>query len=90
MNLTQSSVGIDKAMKEFYRAYIVGNQEGIYIIPGTNEGYVSPEEATNFKDIDFDGVNHLMIYRNEEGNMTIAQACGYTLDRGIFTDLYKV
>ncbi len=72
-----------------YRAKIIGNTSGLYINPCNSEILVSEsvKDMINYKDVNFDGVNSLVIhYENEQGK--IVQASGYTPDRGLFVDMY--
>lgn len=76
-------------MKDFYSATIVGNKHGIYINAATNTAYVNPKDCTNYQSINFEGVNHIVVYRENDNSMWICQAGGYTDNKGMFTDLYN-
>ena len=67
---------------------LLGNKYGIYIDTKTNNAHVNYIEATNFDDVNMDGVNHLVIRRYWNGEMRIKQANGYSVDRGLFTQDY--
>ena len=71
-----------------YSATVAGNRRGLYIDACRNRTFVNASKAINFAAVDFDGVNELHIYRFDDGNFYIAQAGGYTYDRGAFCDLY--
>lgn len=67
---------------------LVGNKSGVYIDPRTCNACVDFTKATNYDDVKFLGVNHLVIRRNDDGSLKIVQAGGYTVRRGMFVDLY--
>ena len=69
-------------------ATIIGNKANIYIDPITNNAFIDPQDTTNHEKIDFTGVNHLVIRRNDAGEMVIIQASGYTPEKGLFTILF--
>lgn len=69
---------------------LIGNKDGIYIDPRNCNAYVDPRDCTNYNDVDMEGVTSLVIYRSKTGAMTIAQANGYTIDKGIFFNNYTV
>ena len=66
---------------------LIGNKNGVYIDPRNNNAYVDYTKAVNFAEVDFEGVNHLVVNRNDDGELTIIQAGGYNSERGLFTDL---
>ena len=68
---------------------LIGNKSGIYIDACNCNAYMNIREAENFTAIDFTGVNNVVVYRFEDGRFFIAQAGGYTEERGIFVDLYE-
>lgn len=72
----------------FYKAHITGNKEGIYIDSRNCETYIQSEKCENYKAVDFDGVNGLVVYRDNEGKMYIVQASGFSDNRGLFVDMY--
>lgn len=67
---------------------LIGNQDGVYINPANCNAYVDYTKAENFGLVNMEGVNHLVIKRSESGEMKIIQAGGWTLDRGLFVDMY--
>ena len=67
---------------------VIGNKENIYINPTNNNALVDYKQAANFTSVNMLGVNHLVISRDNNGEMRIIQACGYNAKRGIFNDLY--
>ena len=69
-------------------AQVIGNRTGIYIDPRTNHAHITPERCSNCSAVNLEGVNHLVIDRDNAGNMEIVQASGYTPERGLFCDLY--
>lgn len=69
-------------------ATITGNRKGIYIDPCTNHAYITPEICSNYKAVNMEGVNHLIVERDAAGNMKIIQASGYTPEKGLFCNLY--
>lgn len=70
------------------KATIAGNTRGIYIDPRNCETFIDVTKAINYTSVDFDGVNSVHVYRYDDGQYYIAQAGGYTYDRGLFCDLY--
>lgn len=68
---------------------LIGNKNGVYIDPRNNNACVDYTRAVNFTKVNFDGVNHLIINRKDDGELTIVQAGGYNSERGLFTDLYS-
>lgn len=71
-----------------YSATIAGNKRGIYIDPRNCEAFIDVTKAINYSGIDFEGVNGIHVYRYNDGRFFIAQAGGYTQERGMFCDLY--
>ena len=71
------------------RASVIGNREAVWIDPVINEAYINPETCANYKDVNMDGVNGLVVYITTAGTRYIMQAGGYTYDRGLFCDLYN-
>ena len=67
---------------------LIGNKEGVYIDARNNNAIVDYEKAVNINEVKMFGVNHLVIDRNEKGEMKIIQAGGYNRTRGMFVDLY--
>ncbi len=78
-----------EAMKYTYPAIITGNKDGIYIDPRNCEAHIDARKATNYSNIDFNGVNNISIHRYDNGQFYIFQAGGYTADRGLFIDQYQ-
>lgn len=75
-------------MKDFYSATVINNKRGIYINPVDNTAYINPKDCINYQSVNFEGVNHIVVYRENDGTMWICQAGGFTNDRGMFTDCY--
>ena len=69
---------------------IVGNRSGVYVDPVTNLSYVNPKDCVNVNDVDLSNVDYLVVYRNEKGDMFIAQTSGHSWMTGRFVHLYKV
>lgn len=69
-------------------ATVSGNKRGLYIDPRNCQTFVNVTKAENYKYIDFEGVNEVHIYRYNSGKFFIAQAGGYSCERGLFCDLY--
>lgn len=67
---------------------VFGNTKDFYIDPKDCSAYVDYTKAVNYKDVKLDGVNNLIIRRNDSGEMKIIQAGGYDKDRGMFVDMY--
>lgn len=67
---------------------VIGNKQGIYIDPIDNYAYINICKCINYNSINFEGINHVVVYREESGEMWICQAGGYTYDRGLFIDSY--
>lgn len=76
-------------METCYATIIVGNKKDIWVDARTCYAYVNPIDTTNYKEVDFDGVNSITIFRDDNGVMTIILASGWTYDRGIFCDMYS-
>lgn len=70
------------------RITLIGNKEGIYIDPRNCNAYVNYNKAINVNDVNFFGVNNLVISIGNNGEMKIIQAGGYNRIRGLFVDLY--
>lgn len=75
-------------MEKIYSIDLVGNKTGIYINPVNCEAHINPKDCINYQFVDFEGVNNLVVYRENDGTMWICQAGGYTYDRGLFVDCY--
>ena len=73
-------------MDNFYRANIY-RQNGHALDINV---FVNPEKLTNFREIKWNGVNHLSIVVDDDeyNNPHIIQASGWTEDRGLFCDMY--
>lgn len=69
-------------------ATVSGNKRGLYIDPRNCQTFVNVTKAENYRYIDLKGVNSIHIYRHDNGKFFIAQAGGYTCERGLFCDLY--
>ena len=71
---------------------LVGNKDGVYIDSRNCNAYVDYEEAENYSEVDMQDVNHLVIvrlYKPYRGYvMRIVQASGYSLDKGLFCNMY--
>lgn len=59
---------------------LLGNKYG--------NAHVNYFEATNYNDVDMEGVNHLVIRRYFNGELKIKQASGYSVNKGMFTQDY--
>ena len=68
---------------------LIGNKSGIYIDPRNCHAYIDVRGAENFNEVNFIGVNNVVIYREKSGKYYIAQAGGYTAQRGMFVDVYN-
>lgn len=70
---------------------LIGNDNGIYINPTNNNAYIDYDLSENFEEVKndgLDGVNHLVIRRENDGKMKIVQVNGWTATDGIFNRLY--
>ena len=67
---------------------LIGNKEGIYIDPTNCNAYMDYKKAVNIQEVNFSGVNNLVINREKDGSFKIIQAGGYDRERGLFVDLY--
>lgn len=76
-------------MRSSYKANVVGSRCGIYSDACTCYAYINPLDTTNYKEVNFDGVNGITVYRKDDGEMTIVQAGGWSQGRGIFCDMYS-
>lgn len=74
-------------MKDFYSATVINNQRGIYIA-ADNTAYINPKDCINYQSVNFEGVNNIVVYRENDDTMWICQAGGFTNDKGMFTDCY--
>lgn len=73
------------------RATIRGNTDGVYVDSRTNEAHIDPRKASNYNEVNMDGVSHITVVRlcRTWGiELRIVQASGYTCDRGLFCDVY--
>lgn len=71
-------------------ASIIGNQKGIYIDCRNNLAYIEREDlaqAKNYEKMD-PFANHVVIFREDNEDMTICQASGYSYKRGMFVDVF--
>lgn len=68
---------------------LIGNKNGVYIDPTNNNALVNYTKAVNAASVDFDGVNHLVVRKEDNGDLIIVQTGGYSSKRGLFTDLYS-
>jgi len=68
---------------------IVGNKHGVYIDSRNCNAYLDITRAENYDCIDFTGVNHVVVYRYDDGKFYISSTGGYTEERGLFCDLYE-
>lgn len=75
-------------MEKIYSVELVGNKRGIYINPVNCEAHINPKDCINYQSVNFEGVNNIVVYRENDGTMWICQAGGYTYDRGLFVDCY--
>ena len=48
------------------------------------------EMCINSFAVNFDGVNGLCVLKKDDDTFHIFQACGYSIARGLFCDMYKV
>ncbi|MCC2253580.1 hypothetical protein LKD70_03865 [Ruminococcus sp. CLA-AA-H200] len=82
--------------KEFHSGYypvpvtLVGNKEEVFINPINCNATIDYSKAVNFASVDFEGVNHLVVKRLDDGQLWIIQAGGWTYDRGLFIDMYHI
>lgn len=67
---------------------VCGNTHGIYINPVNCHACLDITKAKNYAKIDMENVNHVIIWRNDDGSFHIAQANGYSYDKGIFANCY--
>lgn len=49
---------------------------------------VNYHDTVNYSEVDFEGVESVVISCDDEGQLKIIQANGYTEDRGTFCDMY--
>jgi hypothetical protein len=68
---------------------LIGNKKDIYIDPTNCRCYIDYACADNYNKINFDGVDSLIVNRDENENLHIVQTGGWTSDRGLFVDLYN-
>lgn len=68
---------------------LVGNKEGVYINPVTAEAVLDLEKATNYDKVSLQDANNVVVYRNHQGDFWISSVGGYSIDRGLFCDLYS-
>lgn len=77
-----------EALDYTFSAAVTGNKDNLYINPCNCNAYIDARQATNFKAIDFKGVNHIGIHRNDDQSFYIFFVSGYTYDKGMFIDNY--
>lgn len=44
----------------------------------------------NSRAVNFDDVNGLCVFKKDDGTFHIFQACGYSITRGLFCDMYRI
>lgn len=54
-------------MEKIYSIDLVGNKTGIYINPVNCEAHINPKDCINYQSIDFEGVNNIVVYRENGG-----------------------
>ena len=91
--MENTTIDFDKLMRlAAVSVTLVGNKDGVYIDSRNCNAYVDYEKAENYSEVDMQDVNHLVIvrlYKPYRGYvMRIVQASGYSLDRGLFIDMY--
>lgn len=70
---------------------VIGNKSDTYVNPVNNCAYMDKNkimQAENYKDVDFDGANNLVIRMEQDGKFRIVQVGGWSYNRGMFVDLY--
>ena len=75
----------------FFDVSVTGDKSHIYINPCNNSAIMSSDtvrKAVNFEKVNFEGVNNLAVCFESDGSFRIFQAAGYTMDRGLFCDMY--
>lgn len=91
--MENTTIDFDKLMRlAAVTVSLTGNKDGVYIDSRNCNAYVDFEQAENFAEVNMQDVNHLVIvrlYKVGRGYvMRIVQASGYSLDRGLFIDMY--
>ena len=91
--MENATIDFDKLMRlAAVSVTLVGNKDGVYIDSRNCNAYVDFEQAENFAEVNMQDVNHLVIVRLYKACrgyvMRIVQASGYSLDRGLFIDMY--
>lgn len=91
--MENATIDFDKLMRlAAVSVTLVGNKDGVYIDCRNCNARVDFEQAENFADVNMQDVNSLVIvrlYKPYRGYvMRIVQASGYSLDRGLFVDMY--
>ena len=88
-----TTIDFDKLMRlAAVSVTLVGNKDGVYIDSRNCNACVDFEQSENFAEVNMQDVNHLVIVRLYKAGrgyvMRIVQASGYSLDRGLFIDMY--
>ena len=91
--MENATMDFDKLMRlAAVSVTLVGNKNEVYIDNRNCNAYVDYEEAENYSEVDMQDVNHLVIvrlYKPYRGYvMRIVQASGYSLDKGLFCNMY--
>ena len=91
--MENATIDFDKLMRlAAVSVTLVGNKDGVYIDCRNCNARVDFEQAENFAEVNMQDVNSLVIvrlYKADRGYvMRIVQASGYSLDRGLFIDMY--
>ena len=91
--MENATMDFDKLMRlAAVTVSLIGNKDGVYIDSRNCNAYVDYEEAENYSEVDMQDVNHLVIvrlYKPYRGYvMRIVQASGYSLDKGLFCNMY--
>ena len=91
--MENTTIDFDKLMRlAAVSVTLVGNKNDVYIDSKNCNAYVDFEQAENFAEVNMQDVNHLVIvrlYKPYRGYvMRIVQASGYSLDKGLFCNMY--
>lgn len=91
--MENTTIDFDKLMRlAAVSVTLVGNKDGVYIDCRNCNARVDFEQAENFAEVNMQDVNSLVIvrlYKPYRGYvMRIVQASGYSLDKGLFCNMY--
>lgn len=67
---------------------LIGNSNGVYVDSRNCNAYVDYTVAENYKNVNMDAVNHLVVRREDDGKMHIVQANGWSPEEGVFNRMY--